>query len=383
MPCDEGGLGLVNWLAVRKGRALLVALFASLALSVHASGRENVAILVRQQTYGALKAEISCYEADVEKRFPVNLQVVKGVWSKPEEVRSTVKRLHKEKQVAGIVLVGAMPMHRFHMHEFDNPNPLYYEDYELQFRDRDGNGIPESYDGTPRPKVWVANLRGVEGEQDDGVEVLRKFFNKTHAYYTGKVRIEPRALAVTDSDWPEGANLFSENVGQKLFGRAGVDVLNCKEATPKTIYGAFAKRAYTMFYVQLHSTPTQQDTSDGSLFSKDIAELATGALFTVNHGCSNCNWMKNQSVEKGRNTGMSWVFGKGVGQAVVGNVRVGMVYGQDALYSRILAGEYLGKAYLSLKVSAEAEMNREYQKGDVVSGVLLIGNPFLIIKPAN
>jgi hypothetical protein len=366
---------------VNKGRILLFILAAWLAMCAHAAPKDKVAILVRQETYASLRKEIGQYKADVEKRFPVKLDVVVGNWVKPDEVRSEVKSLHEKKQVSGIVLVGAVPMHRFHMHDFDNPNPLYYEDFDLQFKDKDGNGIPESYVGTPILKVWVANLRGVEGETDDGIEVLRGFFDKTHAYYTGKQKVEPRALAVTDSDWPEGANLFSENVGQKLFGKDGVDVLNCKAATPKSIYGAFAQHTYTMFYVQLHSTPTRQDTCEGSLFSKDIAEIKTGALFTVNHGCSNCNWMKNQTSEKGRNTGMSWVFGKGVGQAVVGNVRTGMVYGQEALYERILAGDYLGKAYFALKVSAEDEMHREYTNGDVVAGVLFIGNPFLTMKP--
>ena len=350
-------------------------------MSAHALVKDKVAILVRQKTYAALSKEIGQYKADVEKRFPVDLEVVTGTWSTPAEVRSTVKSLHNNKQVSGIILVGAMPMHRFHMHDFDNPNPLYYEDFDLQFRDQDGNGIPESYVGSPNLKVWVANLRGVEGETDDGIEVLRGFLVKTHTYYTGQLKVEPRALAVTDSDWPEGANLFSKNVGQKLFSKDGVDVLNSKAATPQTIYGAFAQHTYTMFYVQLHSTPTRQDTSGGSLFSQDIIKIQTGALFTVNHGCSNCNWMKNQTIEKGRNTGMSWVFGKGVGQAVVGNVRTGMVYGQDALYERILAGDYLGRAYFALKVSAEDEMHREYKNGDVVAGVLFIGNPFLTMQP--
>ena len=76
---------------------------------------------------------------------------------------------------------------------------------------------------------------------------------------------------------------------------------------------------------------------------------------------------------------MSWVFGKGVGQAVVGNVRTGMVYGQQAIYERILAGDYLGKAYLAGKKAGEAEMHREYPNGEVVAGVLFIGNPFLYI----
>ncbi|MBS1720286.1 MAG: hypothetical protein JST35_07560 [Armatimonadetes bacterium] len=362
-------------------RTCLFVLACSLTVGAQAAVKDKVAILVHEKAFEALRGEIREYKSDVEKRFPVSLSVVKGSWTKPDQVRLLIKSLHRKSGITGVVLVGAIPMHRFHMHDFDNPNPLYYEDFDLQFRDQNQDGIPESYVGTPKLKVWVANLRGVEGESDEGIPVLRKFFRKTHAYYSGKQPVEDRALAVTDSDWPEGANIFSRNVGQKLFGEGGVDVLNCKGATPTTIYGAFAKHTYSMFYVQLHSTPTVQDTCEGSLFSRDIEKIKTGALFTVNHGCSNANWMKNQSAEKGRNTGMSWVFGEGVGQALVGNVRTGMVYGQDALYERILAGDYLGKAYFALKSAAEDEMNREYTKGDTVAGVLFIGNPFLVINP--
>lgn len=365
-----------------KSRLALVVVLSSLTFAAHGAAKEKVAILVRKRTFAQLGRELRQYKNDVESRFPVSLEIVSDNWSTPQQVRSKVKALHQKKQVSGIILVGAMPMHRFHMHDFDNPNPLYYEDFDLQYRDRDGNGVPESYVGKPNLKIWVANLRGIESETDDGIEVLRRFLRKAHDYYGGKQTIDRRAIAVTGDDWPDGAHLFSENVGQKLFGSEGVDVLNPEAATSKAIYGAFAKRAYTMFYVQLHSSPTAQDTRDGSLYSQEIAQIKTGALFTVNHGCSNCNWMKNQSIEKGRNTGMSWVFGKGVGQALVGNVRTGMVYGQEALYERILAGDHLGKAYFALKKSAESEMNREYPNGDSVAGVLFIGNPFLRIGPA-
>lgn len=341
---------------------------------------ERVAFLVKRTTFAPLAREIERYKRDVEARFPVRIEVVQGDWAKPEEVREEIKALHKRNAVAGVVLIGAIPMHRFHMHDFDNPNPLYYEDFDLEFVAKNGGGVPDSYVGTPNLKLWVANLRGVEGDADEGIDVLRSFLNKTHLYYQGKQKAERRALAITDSDWPDGAKLWARDVGRPLFGAAGVDVLSCEEATLDALRQAFAAHTYTMFYIQVHSTATRQDMHKGTLYSKEIVEIPTGALFTVNHGCSNCNWMKS-AMEKGRNTGMSWVFGKGVGQAVVGNVRTGMVYGQDALYERILAGDYLGKAYLALKRSAEDEMHREYPAGDTVAGVLFIGNPFLYIKP--
>jgi len=341
--------------------------------------REQVAVLVNRAAYARLQPEIKQYEGDVEERFPVRLQVVQGKWANPDEVRRTIRRLHLTRKISGVVLVGAIPMHKFHMHDFDNPNPLYYEDYDLQFVDKNGDGISDAYTGTPNLKLWVANLRGVEDEKDEGIDVLKAFLRKTHAYYTGKQSIEPRALAVTTSDWPDGADIFARDVGRPLFGDNGVDVLSCQAATLTALRQAFAKHTYTMFYIQVHSTPTRQDMEGGTLYSKEIAQIPTGALFTINHGCSICNWAKNVSREKGRNTGMSWVFGKGVGQAVVGNVRTGMVYGQQQIYERILAGDYLGKAYLAGKKAGEAEMHRDYPNGEVVAGVLFIGNPFLYI----
>lgn len=346
-------------------------------LGLAQGARSAVGVLIRPHVYAALERDLLQYQADVEARFPVRLQFVRGNWSTPDDVRAVVRQLHETEQVEGVILVGALPMHRFHMHDFDNPNPLFYEDYELEFVDADGNGVPERYRGTPNPKLWVANIRGVEGEHRDGIDVLRRFFAKTRAYYSGRTRVERRALAVTDTDWPEGANEFARAVGRPLFGADSVDVLNGPEATPDSIFGAMGRRNYRMFYIQVHSGPTEQETAGGPLTSAAIEQLRGGALFTVNHGCSNCNWMKNQKLEPGRNTGMSWVFGEGIGQALVGNVRIGMVYGQDALYAALLRGATVGEAYLAAKRSGEAEMHREYRDGTIVSGVLLLGNPFL------
>jgi hypothetical protein len=46
------------------------------------------------------------------------------------------------------------------------------------------------------------------------------------------------------------------------------------------------------------------------------------------------------------------------------------------------AGDYLGKAYLPCKQAHEIEASPgDHVPGDIVSGILLIGNPFLELKP--
>jgi hypothetical protein len=343
-------------------------------------GKDQVVALVNRKAYSLLKDKLLQYKSDVEAKFPVQLNIVKGNWTNPEEVRNTIKDLYKRKTIGGVVLVGAIPMHRFYMHDFANPNSLFFEDFNLEFVDSNDDGIADFYKGAPDLKVWVANLRGVENPLDQGIDVLRAFFDKSHAYYSGKQTIEHRVLAVTGKDWPGGADWFSGFMGESVFGKNNVDILGSEQVSSTSVFDAFRKHTYTMFYLQVHSSATEQRMEGVSVSSAEIAEISTGSLFTVNHGCSTGNWLKADAKGE-RNTAMSWVFGRSVGQAVIANVRTGMVYGQESLYERILAGEYLGPAYFACKKAAELEMHNEYPNGEIVAGVTFIGNPFIYIDP--
>ena len=345
--------------------------------------REKTALLVSTETYRQLKAEIDRYKSDVLERFPVEIEIVTGEWASPADVRSTLKQLWSVSGITGAVLVGALPMHCFFMHGFPNPNPLYYEALDARFADTHSVGHDDTCLDHPVPRIWVANIRAGEGANDDETSIrrLRDFFEKTHASYSGALKVEHRALAVTSSDWPSGAQNFFTSVGKPLFGDQGVDVLDPQQANLGNLRDMLSKHSYEMLYIQVHSTWERQDLDGGPLLAEEISGLKTGAMFVVNHGCSNSNWMRNASENHpSRNTGMSWIFGQSVGQALVGNVRTGMVYGQAALYQGLLKGDYLGKAYLAAKQSAEAEMHCGYPKGDTVSGVIFMGNPFLRIE---
>lgn len=346
------------------------------------SGIDQVVILINQAEYKKLRTEIEQFKKDVEINFPVQLTIVKGDWTKPEDVRTTIKRLYRKKALRGVVLVGAILMPKFHMQNINIPNLLYYEAFDMKFIDENGDGIPDAYVGVPDLKIWVANIRGVENESDPGIEVLKTFFQKTHFYYEGKQNIERRALAVTGTDWPDGANDFANKTGKLLFGSDNVDVLNGHAATQTALLDKFKNHTYRMFYIQVHSSATAQKVEGGPFTSKEISEIPTGALFIVNHGCSTCNWTE-ADLKGERNTGMSWIFGRSIGEAVICNVRTGMAYGQDSLYSRMIAGDYVGQAYFAEKKAGEWEMHNEYPDGNIVSGVTFIGNPFLYIKLKN
>lgn len=372
-----------GWLC--SSRVILTLLFACL-LSLSARAQDQVAMLLHERTYTALQGPLDQYVRDVEARFPVKLHVIKGKWETPKEVRELIKTLHHQKAISGVVLVGAMPMHRFFMHESANPNPLYYEDFDLEFVDRNKDGVDDLYKGKAELKIWVASIRATEKSKDDDTTSLRHFFAKTHDYYIGKVVPEPRTLLFSaeppPADGDGTGDWFKRRGGARFSAPADVTLLEGKACTHKAALEAFKKHSYTLTCVALHSDETGHALFDDDLMAHEIVEFKTGSLITISHGCFAANWTKTEHDKNGPNCGLSWVFGKHLGQAVVGQVRSGGVGFDNLIYERLRAGDYLGKAYLPCKQAHETEHIAAGEvPGDVVSGILLIGNPFLTLKP--
>jgi hypothetical protein len=347
---------------------------------------ERVALLLREPTQRALAGPLSTYVADVEQHFPVKLQVIARDWTTPREVRETIRALHKESAITGVVLVGAMPMHHFFMHEHPNPNPLYYEDFDLEFADTNKDGVDDAYKGKAELKLWVANIRASEKADYDDIPGLRQFFAKTHDYYTGKIAPESRTLFfsadVPSADWAGAGDWFKRRGGTRFSAPDKVTILEGKSCTHKAALEAFRKHSYSLTCVAVHSDETGHALHDGDLMAQEILDLKTGSLITISHGCFAANWTKTDRDKNGPNCGLSWVFSKHLGQAVVGQVRSGGVGFDNLIYERLRAGDYLGKAYLPCKQAHEVEHAMgDRVPGDIVSGILLIGNPFLALKP--
>lgn len=359
-------------------------IFLLLASAIPAAESDHVAILLRDQTLQALGEPLRTYIADVEQRFPVKLQIVARDWKTPGEVREAIAGLYHEQAITGVILIGAMPMHRFFMHEYANPNPLYYEDFTLGFADTNRDGVDDSYKGKPELKVWVANIRATEKADHDDLPKLRQFFTKTHNFYTGKVVPEPRTLLFSSekptSDWAGTGDWFTRRGGTRFSRPADVTLLEGEACTHKAALEAFRKHSYTLTCVALHSDETGHAMFDEDLSAQEIASFKTGSLITISHGCFAANWSKTERDNSGPNCGLSWIFSNHLGQALVGQVRSGGVGFDNLIYERLRSGDYLGKAYLPCKQAHEIEHAMgDHVPGDIVSGILMIGNPFLAL----
>ena len=159
-------------------------------------------------------------------------------------------------------------------------------------------------------------------------------------------------------------------------------LLEGEECTHEAAIEAFQRHSYSLTCVALHSDETGHALYDEDLFAREIADMRTGSLITISHGCFAANWTKTEQDNNGPNCGLSWVFGNHLGQAVVAQVRSGGVGFDDLIYARLRVGDYLGKAYLPCKQAHEIEASPgDHVPGDIVSGILLIGNPFLQLRP--
>jgi hypothetical protein len=346
----------------------------SLAVPFH-DQTSKVAILLRPSVWRELSPEISAYMEDVSTSEQVEFELIQQDFDSPEQVRRLLRTLWEKKGIEGAILIGAIPMHRFFMHEHANPNPLFYEDFSLEYRDADGDGAAESYSGKPDVKIWIANMRASEKATEDELEGLRHYFNKIKRFRAGEIVYQKQAIIITDAEL--GLRDEETKLGRVLFGQSGVDLLATPKNSLSNFRSAFRDKAYAICTMGVHSDWAGQELEEGELSASEIKNMTTGAILTLNHGCFAGNWCVSEKEGTGLSTAQSWVFGSGVGISVIANVRSGCIYGYAKLCKSLRMGDRLGRAYLAAKSEGELEMHREYPDGSIVSGVLLFGDPFL------
>jgi hypothetical protein len=356
---------------------LLAFVVAVVGLTPPVSGDTPVAFVVTRRVHEALRSELNTFAADAATTHRVRPVWLVGDWSGPETLRSDLKRAHANERIEGAVFVGPVPMHAFDMHGGPKPNPLYFEDFDLVFQDRNGDGIDDHYTGAPQLKLWTAQLRAVPGRTDPGLSELRTYLTKAAAHVRRPRPIDTPALAVTHRDWPDGAAQFARDYGTRLVGSTNLVQLGPADATVPAFEHLAATRHHGFRYLQVHSTESRQDFEGGPLNASTLRQWTGGAVVFVNHGCSTADWFLTERERHPHNTAQSWVFGRGSTLALLGNVRSGMVYQQNVLYQALLDGKPLGTAYRAAKQAAEDEMHHAYPDGTVISGIVLLGTPFL------
>jgi outer membrane protein assembly factor BamB len=164
-------------------------------------GTKKVALIVAPDSYAAAEPELLRYKDDVESRFDVGIEIVAEEFASKTQVRRKLQEMYEKDKLWGAVIVGDVPYAVWKLANGEKATlPLYYEDLKGEFIDSDGDGFLDTHkwdEDDWGPHIWTAWIRPPRGDH----ESLRRFFDKTHAYYTGKLIVPQRSLVFITHDW--------------------------------------------------------------------------------------------------------------------------------------------------------------------------------------
>jgi len=258
--------------------------------------RGLVAIFIDEDTCNQLNEEIERYKSDIIDNLGVNVVIHKGSWSSANQVRNIILEHYNNDGFLGSVLIGNIPTAYF-----DNGviTDWYYEDMSDKFIDSNGDGKFEfnSYNLTDitMREAWSGRIKSPIGGSE-GIELLRKYFDRNHAYRTGSLTYDQKLLyfnniaidetLLNEDEYTESAKQMS----RLLYGNENqMDMIYNKNASiRKAEYLSKITLPYEVVYVNIHGWITSQYLGNNNLISvDDIKNNPPKSLFVILQACYN------------------------------------------------------------------------------------------------
>jgi hypothetical protein len=254
----------------------------------------------------------------VEARFDAELTIYHGTWPTAESLRQFIKALWTANQITGVIQVGYLPyaMWKFPWGEVC-PLPLFHEDMDATFLDRDGDGKYDWHTWGPNdgPELWCAYMRPASGRLDD----LPGFLDKCHSYYQGQMPVPRRAEVCICRDWGSCVSVIRDAL-QPIYGDSIDTTGGPGIAVAGQSYLDLLGKGYELTNVWVHSAPyyhqfdtvPHQDVQD-----YEVRGQTPGSLLTVMWACHGMDWDESPS----HCFAESYVFNSGYGLADIGVTR--------------------------------------------------------------
>jgi outer membrane protein assembly factor BamB len=342
-------------------------------------------VLVEDKIFSEIEDEIAQYVEDVRRALGFKLIVERATFGSAPELRAYLRDYCSKTPIQGVVLVGLHPYPMWEMKSGERGTvPLYYCDLDGEFEDTDGDGYFEkhTWGRYPYPQIWVSWIRSPR----DRVQDYRRFFNKCHAHYEGKLGIPQRALAYVSHDWW----MSSSDLGlilSRLFGAENVTTVGSMQIkTQGEEYLRYLDEPYTVIDTWAHSGSTAHWPDLGPhtpVKAADILKTRGGGLIGLFWAC---HFGDIDEPRDEYSSPIAYLMGEGIGQAVIGVTRsIGTQY-HELIYRGLAEGLPLSTAYLAYlrEIYADPEYQHAWNNDPVenfVFDLILFGNPFVAIAP--
>jgi hypothetical protein len=258
-----------------------------------------IAVIVQERFYAALQTEIERYAEDVRHDLGATVSVVARAWSEPQDVRDFLRGL-REDGLVGAVLIGDIPAAFFYAQLQDAnldrvPSDFYYMelDHELPL---DSSGVFGRPAATVSllPDIWVGRLTPSR-DGETGIDQLRRYFDRNHAYRSGKLQAVSQMLVLDDMNAGQSQSSVEATDVERVMDRIGLypqqtavlPTMMSRPGRSKNDLKKVFQTPYEFAYMNHHGTPTTQQFGGEMITAADLLEIRPQPLFYFIWACSN------------------------------------------------------------------------------------------------
>jgi len=339
-----------------------------------------VLVIVNSSIQPDIQGSLDQYVSDLENEgYSVTVYATSG--GTPSDLRAYLQG-ELSNGLVGCLLVGDLPVPWYEMDDdFSGyaqfPIDLYYMDLDGTWTDSDVDGLYDGHSdggGDRYPDIWVGRLT-VNTLSGNATALLQNYFEKNHAYRTGDIILNNRALVYVDDDWIPWADVWDADVG------LAYDTRTLVKDGATTIASDYKDRLDDNYeWIQLcahssacsHSFKIGNEWTGGSVSYTDIQSIDPVALFYNLFACSNCRYIETDYM------GGWYVFANTYGLAAVGSTKTGGMLDFDKFYTPIGQGKSLGESFKEwfIAVGPYDLHDRQWHYG-----MTLLGDPTLSTQP--
>ncbi len=340
----------------------LILLSSIYLLPMGSSSRERVAFLVKSSLYPEIKCKLSELFEDAHS-YDFVVKEIQG--QSPSQIRAWLKMEYENYGLVGAVLVGNIPLARYHNPLFNEmvEFPYYYMNLNGDWADENGDGIIDDIPQNYAPQIWVGIVRSTDMDGNNATQI-NNYIQKVLNYLGGKISVEPRSVAFVDDDFLFMVDKLRASLYYPYVGFDIVDKNTTSEAFLK-----FLMKDYPYGFIVAHS-------NGGEYFIKQSGyweyvkpqEIRAKGLFYTDESCYAGNFEKGAIANY-------LIMGKGSqGLGVLTFTGRGRVSSMDAYYFALGEGKSFGESlvyYIQNLTKNPANFNEH------IAMLTYIGFPFL------
>ena len=356
-------------------------MLALLAPAIKADSTPLVCVVGNDVLLDALELDLNLYSEDLA-REGLRTKIVASNEGNCTDLKALITNEFSTGLV-GCLFIGDLPVAYFEDRQVHNetyPCDLYFEDLDGTWIDADHNGMFENHtdgaNGNRSPEIWVGRLKVPVpyGLVLDEVSLLKKYFDRNHAYRTGNLSLPNRALLYIDDPWSDQNDTLDSAISAAFSNRT---VVYDKAITNPQDYLNRLTQGWKLVELVAHGGGESHafyvnDTYFGSVTRKDIRAIDPHAFFYTLGSCLCSDFDFFNDYIAG-----SYVFCSNYSLALLGITDSGLLWNLTDFYSGF-STERLGRSVIRAFENWITEEDAgSWYNFAFFYGVTVIGDPTL------